>query len=153
MLCKIKWSSSDVFVNEALWRHVSVNIVGLWGRLECGEFTAEEFPKLLSEHSVCVLGRPLQDDLVSVVVNRKDLAAPVPEAITAIQALRAEGIKTGLLTNNVFVKGRTSYMPVDRGLFDAVRPLTVFFSLLLLKGFYSLHALGWAICIARLKQI
>lgn len=45
---------------------------------------------------------------------------PYPEMIDAVRCLRAEGIKTALLTNNFNLpSGR--YLPVDTSLFDVVR--------------------------------
>ena len=43
-----------------------------------------------------------------------------PEMIDALHCIRAEGIKTALLTNNQFVSPGISACPVDRSLFDVV---------------------------------
>ena len=43
-----------------------------------------------------------------------------PEMLDAIQCIRAEGIKTALLTNNSFLSPGVSACPVDQSLFDVV---------------------------------
>lgn len=48
------------------------------------------------------------------------IAIPFPEMIDALKCIRAEGIKTALLTNNYYLSPNNSYCPIDRSLFDAV---------------------------------
>ncbi len=43
-----------------------------------------------------------------------------PEIYTAIKCIRAEGIKTAVLTNNWLLSHEESHCPVDRSLFDVV---------------------------------
>ena len=52
-------------------------------------------------------------------------AKPFPEMLTAIQCIRAEGIKTALLTNNWLLEDGTTHMPLDRSMFDVVGMRTV----------------------------
>jgi len=40
--------------------------------------------------------------------------------VDAIRCIRAEGVKTALLTNNFFTSPGVSFCPVDRSLFDVV---------------------------------
>ena len=44
----------------------------------------------------------------------------IPEMVDAIQCIRAEGIKTALLTNNWLLPDGNSMCPVDKSLFDIV---------------------------------
>ena len=45
---------------------------------------------------------------------------PYPEVLTAIQCIRAEGLKTALVTNNWLMKNGKSFCPVDVKHFDVV---------------------------------
>ena len=46
---------------------------------------------------------------------------PYPQMVDAVKCVRAEGLKTALLTNNWFNAGSNStYIPVDLSLFDVV---------------------------------
>ena len=45
---------------------------------------------------------------------------PFPEMLDTIRCLRAEGIKTAILTNNWFLTGNKSLMPLDPALFNVV---------------------------------
>ena len=46
---------------------------------------------------------------------------PYPEVLTAIQCIRAEGLKTALVTNNWLMEDGKSFRPVDGRHFDVVR--------------------------------
>lgn len=60
-------------------------------------------------------------DLTQLLVEMERLpVTPCPEMIDAVQCLRAEGIKTALLTNNFYLPSGL-YLPVDTSLFDVVR--------------------------------
>ena len=48
------------------------------------------------------------------------MVLPFPEMVDAIQCIRAEGIKTALLTNNWITDSGESVCPVDKKLFDIV---------------------------------
>ena len=45
---------------------------------------------------------------------------PYLNMIDAIRCLRAEGIKTAVLTNNFELPDHSTYLPIDRSLFDVV---------------------------------
>ena len=52
---------------------------------------------------------------------------PYPQMLDAVRSLKAEGMKTALLTNNWFNSGnQDSYIPVDLSLFDVVCIFFVF---------------------------
>lgn len=54
---------------------------------------------------------------------------PYPEVLTAIQCIRAEGLKTALVTNNWLMENGKSFCPVDVKHFDVVSSsFMVFFS-------------------------
>ena len=47
-------------------------------------------------------------------------AEPLPEMVDLIKCLKAEGILVALLTNNWLLDKDTTFMPLDRSLFDQV---------------------------------
>ena len=94
---------------------------GLLGQLEQGKFTLQEYPLFLSDKTKKVIGVPLADEIFSVwKKHSNEFLQPFPSMISAIKQIRSVGIKTGLLTNNVFIDANTSVMPLDRSLFDVV---------------------------------
>ena len=48
-------------------------------------------------------------------------AEPLPEMVDLIKCLKAEGILVALLTNNWLLDKDTTFMPLDRSLFDQVQ--------------------------------
>ena len=54
----------------------------------------------------------------------KHAVIPFPQMIDAVKSVRAEGMKTALLTNNWFnLNSKQSYIPLDLSMFDVVRNL------------------------------
>ncbi|XP_019621730.1 PREDICTED: acyl-CoA dehydrogenase family member 10-like isoform X1 [Branchiostoma belcheri] len=92
---------------------------GAWQRLERGEITQTEFIQPFSEECERVLGQKVcVADLMPSFSQR--IAEPDPAMLDAVQCIRAEGIKTALLTNNWLVNRQQSFLPVDRRIFDVV---------------------------------
>lgn len=58
---------------------------------------------------------------------------PYPEVLTAIQCIRAEGLKTALVTNNWLMENGKSFCPVDVKHFDVVSSSFMVFFLLTIK--------------------
>lgn len=56
------------------------------------------------------------------------MVIPYPEVISVINAIREEGIKTALLTNNWLVENGKSYLPVEKHHFDVVCDIIFFCS-------------------------
>lgn len=54
---------------------------------------------------------------------------PYPEVLIAIQCIRAEGLKTALVTNNWLMENGKSFCPVDVKHFDVVSSWFYFFFL------------------------
>lgn len=48
------------------------------------------------------------------------MAETHPAMMEAIQCIRAEGLKTAVLSNNFFLSDGNTYLPLDRSLFDVV---------------------------------
>ena len=93
---------------------------GIWGQLERGEFTAEEYTKKFEEMAHAKFGRFLPEEIVKRMIDNKSVVHPYPQMIDAIECLRAEGIKTALLTNNFLVSKDQSFLPLDKQLFNVV---------------------------------
>ncbi|XP_071848634.1 acyl-CoA dehydrogenase family member 10-like [Apostichopus japonicus] len=89
-------------------------------KLERGELTAEEFEEEFSKECSEKLGYPVSMVGLLAYFEEKTNSC-LPEMIDAIHCIRAEGIKTALLTNNWKKAGqREAMLPVDRQLFDVV---------------------------------
>lgn len=58
--------------------------------------------------------------LVELLTANPDTIYIYPEMKDAIECLRAEGIKTALLTNNYLRSPSATYCPIDKSLFDVV---------------------------------
>ena len=55
-----------------------------------------------------------------------ELIGPNPALMTAVKCIRAEGIKTAILTNNWENGNQDTFIPVDLSLFDVVSGLSLF---------------------------
>ncbi|CAH1232537.1 ACAD10 [Branchiostoma lanceolatum] len=92
---------------------------GAWQRLERGEITQTEFIEPFSEECQRVLGQKVcVADLMPSFGQH--IAEPVPAMLDAVQCIKAEGIKTALLTNNWLINRQQSFLPIDRRIFDVV---------------------------------
>ncbi|XP_022085749.1 acyl-CoA dehydrogenase family member 10-like isoform X2 [Acanthaster planci] len=93
---------------------------GAWTRLNRGEITADEFDAEFSKECSQQLGYDV-DTSGLLAYYEAHAAEPIPEMVDAIRCIRAEGLKTAILTNNWKHEGSvTSLFPVDKDLFDAV---------------------------------
>ena len=94
-------------------------LVGVWAQLECGTLLPEEFAKKFGE---------VLQSMTQQRVNMSELLPgiqtsmiePYPEVLTAIQCIKAEGLKTALVTNNWLMEEEKSFCPVDVIHFDVV---------------------------------
>lgn len=95
-------------------------ILGVWAQFECGALLPEEFSDKFREYLQSVTGKSVNvKDLIGSIQTA--MVEPYPEVITAIQCIRAEGLKTALITNNWLMDDRKSFCPVDGRHFDVVR--------------------------------
>jgi acyl-CoA dehydrogenase family protein 10 len=91
---------------------------GAWAKMERGEISVEEFGLKFSDECSQILGEPV--NLTRLMHHLQELpVAPYPEMIDAIKCLRAEGIKTALLTNN-FNLPNGCYLPLNVDIFDVI---------------------------------
>nr|XP_032814954.1 acyl-CoA dehydrogenase family member 10-like [Petromyzon marinus] len=79
----------------------------------------ERFKELFGADCSRIAGRAVSvDGFVAHLVGQ--LATPVPGALAALRGARERGVKTALLTNNFYVRGDATFLPLDRALFDVV---------------------------------
>ncbi|XP_071094392.1 acyl-CoA dehydrogenase family member 10-like isoform X1 [Haliotis cracherodii] len=91
---------------------------GAWQQLESGNITLQEMTDAFSEECSQKVGRKV--DASSLVEKLGMSVTAYPQIVDAIRCIRAEGIKTALLTNNWFINRAESLVPVDRSLFDVI---------------------------------
>ncbi|XP_065062063.1 acyl-CoA dehydrogenase family member 10-like isoform X2 [Rhopilema esculentum] len=93
---------------------------GIWGQLERGECTALEYKKLFEDLAQQSFGRHLPEDIVIRMIEQTAISQPFSNMMDAVQCLKAEGVKTAILTNNFFVRENESFLPMDQSLFNVV---------------------------------
>ena len=94
--------------------------LGLWGMLERGECTSAEFKDLFEKSAAKKFGRHLPEEIVTKIGYGGFPLKICLEMMDTVQCLRAEGIKTAVLTNNWFLSEGESLFPLDRSLFNVV---------------------------------
>ena len=70
---------------------------GAWSRFERGELAPDAFATAFEAECAAAGGTVVVADLFGSMEGE---SGPVPEMVTAIQAIRAHGLRTGALTNN-----------------------------------------------------
>ncbi|XP_028681110.1 acyl-CoA dehydrogenase family member 10-like isoform X4 [Erpetoichthys calabaricus] len=91
-----------------------------WTRYMKGQLTAAEFVDAFGQECTTIAGRPFPADSFLTSLTTNHMAKQLPAMTEAIQCIRNEGLKTGLLSNNFFLHNGASYLPVDRTQFDVV---------------------------------
>ena len=93
---------------------------GAFARLERGELTIEDFQVEFAREFSEFNGQSFDVSKLMVAFG-ESMAEPLPYMIDAVQCIRAEGLRTALLTNNwKWAGGQTSIPPGVRELFDEV---------------------------------
>ena len=80
----------------------------------------EEFARKFTEIIQTMTHQPVDMGALLPSIH-KAMIEPYPEVLTAIQCIRAEGLKTALITNNWWLEEGRSFLPVDKKYFDVVR--------------------------------
>nr|XP_039271290.1 acyl-CoA dehydrogenase family member 10-like [Styela clava] len=92
---------------------------GSWPKLEIGELNSEEFGVKFSEECSVTAGQSVElHDFLEYLEN--GMGDPIPEVLDAVRAIKAEGIKTALLTNNWKNSDGSTLIPIDQSIFDVV---------------------------------
>ena len=97
---------------------------GVWAQLECGRLLPEEFARKFTEILQTMTHQPVDMGALLPSIH-KAMIEPYPEVLTAIQCIRAEGLKAALITNNWWLEEGRSFLPVDKKYFDVVRNFPV----------------------------
>ncbi|KAK3749024.1 hypothetical protein RRG08_056931 [Elysia crispata] len=95
---------------------------GPWGRMMTGQMTVPEFARVFCQLLSKEIDREIQEDTVVAFMSSYGNAQAYPEMLAAARSVRAEGLRTALLTNNCYLdEGRTrTLLPLERSLFDVV---------------------------------
>ncbi|KAK7087596.1 hypothetical protein V1264_021627 [Littorina saxatilis] len=95
---------------------------GAWHRLEQGDITLSDFAQAFSKECSQKVGREIDISPLLYGLRGMVKADPFPEMIDAVKCVRAEGLKTALLTNNWYTDDHKSesLVPLDTSLFDVV---------------------------------
>ncbi|XP_036382649.1 acyl-CoA dehydrogenase family member 10-like isoform X1 [Megalops cyprinoides] len=91
-----------------------------WKKFMRGELGAEEFVEAFSKECTEIAGCPVPANSFLSALTSGIMAQPLPAMVEAVQCLRAEGLKTAVLSNNFFLQGGATYLPLDRSLFDVI---------------------------------
>ncbi|XP_072339724.1 acyl-CoA dehydrogenase family member 10-like isoform X1 [Scyliorhinus torazame] len=95
-----------------------------WERCMLGELTFEEFTEVCSKEVEAALSFSLQSQTSDIIKSylqaiTSQLNYQIPATREAIQCIRAEGLKTAVLTNNFWFKDQ-SFLPVEKVDFDVI---------------------------------
>ena len=94
-------------------------MIGAWAQLERGKLLPDEFAEQFTDIIRTMTGTSVNvTDLLFRMHNA--LVTPHPEVLTAIQCIRAQGIKSALITNNWWLEKGKTFRPVDVEYFDVV---------------------------------
>lgn len=91
-----------------------------WRKFMRGQLGAEEFVEAFSKECSEIAGCPVSAGLYLQALTTGPLAQPHPAMMEAVQCVRAEGLKTAVLSNNFRLQGGATYLPVDRSVFHTV---------------------------------
>ncbi|KAM3937048.1 acyl-CoA dehydrogenase family member 10 [Leptodactylus fuscus] len=93
---------------------------GPWMKYMRGELSAPAFVQEFGNLCSNITGRPVSVHSFLTDLTSKEMAKQLPEMTEAIQCIKAEGLKTAILSNNFFLHSGESFLPVDRSQFNVV---------------------------------
>ncbi|KAG9333381.1 hypothetical protein JZ751_012741 [Albula glossodonta] len=91
-----------------------------WKKFMRGELGAEEFVEVFSQECTEIAGCLVPAGSFLSELTSGPMAQPIPAMMEAVQCLRAEGLKTAVLSNNFYLQGGATFLPLDRSLFHVV---------------------------------
>ncbi|KAG5840256.1 hypothetical protein ANANG_G00186880 [Anguilla anguilla] len=91
-----------------------------WKKFMRGELGAEEFVDAFGKECSQIVSCPVSASSFLQALTTGPMARPLPAMMEAVQCVRAEGLKTAVLSNNFRLQGGATYLPVDRSAFDVV---------------------------------
>lgn len=117
----IKVNNGMPFYDYQLVLHlIFIVFEGPWSQFELGKLLPEQFSK---EFGVILQSMTKQEvDVLGLLdtIHNSSLARPYPEMIKAIERIRANGLKTALITNNWLVSQGETFLPIECDCFDVV---------------------------------
>ncbi|XP_075034562.1 acyl-CoA dehydrogenase family member 10 isoform X2 [Mixophyes fleayi] len=93
---------------------------GPWMKYMRGELSAQGFVEEFGNQCSKITGSPVPAHSFLTDLTSNEMAKQLPEMTEAIQCIRAEGLKTAVLSNNFFLHSGESFLPVDRSQFDVI---------------------------------
>ncbi|XP_075690915.1 acyl-CoA dehydrogenase family member 10 [Rhinoderma darwinii] len=93
---------------------------GPWTKYMRGELSAQGFVQEFGNQCSNITGRPVPVHSFLTDLTSKEMTKQLPEMTEAIHCIRAEGLKTAVLSNNFFLHSGESFLPVDRSQFDVI---------------------------------
>ncbi|XP_068101616.1 acyl-CoA dehydrogenase family member 10 isoform X2 [Hyperolius riggenbachi] len=93
---------------------------GPWFKYMRGELTAQGFVEEFGHLCSTVTGYPVEVQSMLNDLTTHEMIKQQPEMTEAIQCIRAEGLKTAVLSNNFFLHNGESFLPIDRSQFDVI---------------------------------
>ncbi|KAJ8415481.1 hypothetical protein AAFF_G00424610 [Aldrovandia affinis] len=91
-----------------------------WKKFMRAELGPEEFAEAFSKECTEIAGCPVPAGSFFSALTTGSMAQPLDAVMDAVRCLRAEGLKTAVLTNNFFLPGGATFLPLDRSLFDVI---------------------------------
>ncbi|XP_018413825.1 PREDICTED: acyl-CoA dehydrogenase family member 10 isoform X1 [Nanorana parkeri] len=93
---------------------------GPWMKYMRGELSAQGFVEEFGHLCSNITGGTVPVESFLTDLTSKEMAKQHPAMTEAIQCIRAEGLKTAVLSNNFFLHGGESFLPIDRSYFDVI---------------------------------
>ncbi|XP_072271969.1 acyl-CoA dehydrogenase family member 10 [Pyxicephalus adspersus] len=93
---------------------------GPWMKYMRGELSAQAFVEEFGRLCSTITGGTISVHSFLTDLTSNEMAKQHPTMTEAIQCIRAEGLKTAILSNNFFLHSGESFLPIDRSNFDVV---------------------------------
>ncbi|XP_069816893.1 acyl-CoA dehydrogenase family member 10 isoform X2 [Dendropsophus ebraccatus] len=93
---------------------------GPWKKYMRGELSAQGFVQEFGNQCSNITGCPVPVHSFLADLTSKEMAEQLPEMTEAIQCIKAEGLKTAVLSNNFYLHSGESFLPIDRSQFDVI---------------------------------
>ncbi|MBN3296070.1 ACD10 dehydrogenase, partial [Amia calva] len=91
-----------------------------WMKYMRGELSAAQFVDAFGKECTAIAGHSVPASSFLSDLTMGPMAQQLPAMTEAIRRIRAEGLKTALLSNNFFLQGGDTYLPVERAQFDVI---------------------------------
>ncbi|XP_042561616.1 acyl-CoA dehydrogenase family member 10-like [Clupea harengus] len=92
----------------------------IWKRFMRGELGEEEFLKAFNNECSIIAGCAVSMDSFLKALTSGAMRQPLPAMMEAVQSIRANGLKTAVLSNNFLLPSGESYLPLDQRMFNVI---------------------------------